>query len=195
MDILPDVEDSMLRGFTSRSTAHQLWALIVEAKRVFHDRAATAAAASGLSPASAWALIRLDPGMPISQRELAERLHCAPSTVVDPTDKLEERGLVVRKVHPSDRRVNILVVTEEGRRMRERLMTSLLDAPQALKNLSATDQATFRDAMLAVVGQPDKPEKLDKRVEPAGAASVRAAAPDKRAGEPGLRRQPSAARS
>jgi DNA-binding MarR family transcriptional regulator len=72
------------------------------------------------SPVSAWALVQIDPEHPISQKELAARLRCTASTVVDPTDGLEVGGLVIRQANHADRRFNVLVVTPEGKRVRRR---------------------------------------------------------------------------
>ncbi|WP_062303755.1 MarR family winged helix-turn-helix transcriptional regulator [Demequina subtropica] len=49
-----------------------------------------------------------------SQRDLAERLRLDPSQVVALVDGLEERGLVERRLDPSDRRARIVVATPEG---------------------------------------------------------------------------------
>jgi DNA-binding MarR family transcriptional regulator len=108
------------------------------------------AATAGLSPVSVWALVQLDPDEPISQKELAKRLKCNPSTVVDPTDRLEEAGLVVRRPNPSDRRENELVVTAKGAALRRRLIARLLDPPPALSKLSAKEQARFSEVLEAV---------------------------------------------
>ncbi len=110
-----------------------------------------ASAAAGLSPVSAWALVQLDPEHPISQKELAARLRCNPSTVVDPTDRLEERGLVVRQPNPADRRVNVLVVTPSGDQVRDDLIERLFEPPEAFRQLPAADGERFRDVMLAAV--------------------------------------------
>lgn len=106
---------------------------------------------AGLSPVSAWALVQLDPEHALSQKELAKRLRCNPSTVVDPTDRLEERGLVARRPHPSDRRVKELTVTKRGRQVREELITQLFEPPEALRRLPPAELAPLRDAMLAAV--------------------------------------------
>ena len=107
----------------------------------------TASEEAGLSPVSAWALV-----------QLAERLHCNPSTVVDPTDRLEERGLVVRRPHATDRRINVLTVTAQGRAVRERLIEQLFEPPEALRTLPDADQIRFRDVMLAAVEGLGRPE-------------------------------------
>src|SRR2546429_6750270 len=80
------VGDSFVPGLHYRSRAQEMWALVVESFQGWEERMTEAAAAAGLSPVSAWALVQLDPDHPISQKELAGRLHCTPSTVVDPTD-------------------------------------------------------------------------------------------------------------
>jgi len=50
-----------------------------------------------------------------TQRELAELLRLDPSQVVALVDDLQKRGLVTRKPNPSDRRVNVVVATDDGR--------------------------------------------------------------------------------
>jgi len=145
------VGDSFVPGLSYRSGAHELWALIVESFREWERRVDAAAGEAGLSPVSAWALVQLDPDHPSSQKELAARLHCTPSTVVDPTDRLEEGGLVRRRTNPADRRVNELMVTAKGRRVREQLIACLFQPPAQLERLPRAEQERFRDAMLALV--------------------------------------------
>ncbi|HET9783289.1 MAG TPA: MarR family transcriptional regulator [Candidatus Dormibacteraeota bacterium] len=152
------MSDSFVPGLRYRSRAQELWALVVELLGTWEGRMNAASEEAGLSPVSAWALVQLDPDHAISQKELAERLHCNPSTVVDPTDRLEERGLVARRPHATDRRVNILTVTARGRAVRERLIDQLFEAPEALRRLPAADQLRFRDVMLDAVEEFAQPE-------------------------------------
>jgi MarR family transcriptional regulator, organic hydroperoxide resistance regulator len=155
------VRDSFVPGLRFESPAQELWALLIESFGGWEERMNEAAAATGLSPVSAWALVQLDPESPISQKELAARLHCNPSTVVDPTDRLEESSLVIRQASPADRRVNTLVVTPKGRSVRDGLIQRLFDPPEAFVRLSAEEQARFRDVMLAAVtdAQPPTPAR------------------------------------
>jgi DNA-binding MarR family transcriptional regulator len=148
------VSESFVPGLRYPSRAHELWALVVESFSGWEKRVNEGAALVGISPVSAWALVQLDPGDPISQKELAARLQCNPSTVVDPTDRLEEAGLVVRRANPSDRRVNVLVVTAKGKRVREELIERLFEPPDAFRRLSAEDQTRFRDVLLAALRSP-----------------------------------------
>lgn len=69
--------------------------------------------ADGLSLSSFKLLDALVAG-PLSMREVSDLLHVAPRTVTDLIDGLEAHGLVSRGAHPSDRRVTLLRLTEEG---------------------------------------------------------------------------------
>jgi DNA-binding MarR family transcriptional regulator len=145
------VSESFIPGFQYPSRAHELWALVVESLSGWEGRLNEAAAAAGLSPVSAWALVQLDPDHPISQKELAARLRCNPSTVVDPTDRLEESGLVIRTANPKDRRINVLIATPKGKQVRADLIARLFDPPEAFRRLQANEQKRFKEVMLAAV--------------------------------------------
>jgi DNA-binding MarR family transcriptional regulator len=138
----------LVPGHRYTSRAQELWALVVGTFAGWEQRMNEASAAAGLSPVSAWTLVQLDPRSPISQKELAGRLHCNPSTVVDPTDRLEEAGLVVRRPNARDRRVNVLMVTPKGAALRKRLVARLLEPPAAFRRMPAAEQKRFRDVML-----------------------------------------------
>jgi DNA-binding MarR family transcriptional regulator len=60
-----------------------------------------------------------DPGA--SQQALAQRLDILPSRVVALLDDLEDRGLIRRERHPSDRRSHALRMTSTGEQVREKL--------------------------------------------------------------------------
>lgn len=66
-------------------------------------------------------------GQPLTQRELASRLCCEPSNVTFVIDKLEGRALIHRAAHPTDRRVNLLVLTDAGAETRTRLLSAMHD--------------------------------------------------------------------
>ena len=148
----------LIPGYEYGSRAEEMWALVIEALAGWEERANAAAAEVGLSPVSAWALVQLEPGATISQKELAARMKCNPSTVVDPTDRLEEAGLVIRRPNPRDRRVNVLVVTPNGVKVRKKLIARLLEPPAAFKRLPAADQARFRDVMVESL-RPKRPKR------------------------------------
>ena len=139
--------EEFIPRFQFASGAQELWAGVIGALTEWEQRMEGVATSAGLSPVSVWALVQLDPEEPITQKELASRLKCNPSTVVDPTDRLEEAGLVVRRANPSDRRENELVVTPKGAALRKRLIARLLEPPVAFARLSAREQARFREIL------------------------------------------------
>jgi DNA-binding MarR family transcriptional regulator len=154
------VADVFIPGLRFRSGAHELWALIVQAFAGWEQRMNEAAATARLSPVAAWALIQLDPDHPMSQKDLAARLRCNPSTVVDSTDRLEEAGFVVRQPNPADRRINVLLVTKAGRRARDELLHRLLEPPAAFHKLSAREQSRFRNVMAAALAAPQEEQEV-----------------------------------
>ncbi|MGC5020930.1 MarR family winged helix-turn-helix transcriptional regulator [Micromonospora sp. DT47] len=103
----------------------------------------------GLTPAAARALHELDPDHPLPARDLAEQLRCDRSNVTALVDKLEQAGLVERRVDPADRRQKTLLVTEAGRRVRERVRRVMSDS-RLLAGLSTEELATLRELVWKV---------------------------------------------
>ena len=103
----------------------------------------------GLTPAAARALHELDPDRPLPARDLAEQLRCDRSNVTALVDKLEQAGLVERRIDPADRRQKTLVVTDAGRRMRERVHQVMSDS-RLLAGLSTAELATLRELVWKV---------------------------------------------
>ncbi|MEU1606532.1 MarR family winged helix-turn-helix transcriptional regulator [Micromonospora matsumotoense] len=103
-----------------------------------------ALAALGLTPAVARALYELDPDRPSPARDLAARLACDRSNVTSLVDRLEQAGLVTRRVDPIDRRQKALLVTDEGRRVREQVREALSGA-RLLVGLTIEELSTLRE--------------------------------------------------
>ena len=148
------MSEALVPGHRYTSAAQEMWALVIATLAGWEQRANAAAEEVGLSPVSAWALVQLDPREPpISQKELARRLHCNPSTVVDPTDRLEEKGFVIRRPNPDDRRVNVLLVTPKGVKARKLLVSRLLEPPPAFRKMPASELARFQKVMTEVLAE------------------------------------------
>jgi DNA-binding MarR family transcriptional regulator len=94
-----------------------------------------------LFPPQVMVLRSLDQPRPM--RWVADQLACDSSNLTGITDRLEERGLVRRTADPGDRRVKLLVLTEEGERLRTELVERM-SPPEALTALSDRDLATMR---------------------------------------------------
>src|SRR3954465_2225656 len=99
----------------------------------------------GLKPPQFFALQALDQPVPMSS--VANVLRCDRSAGTGTTDRLEERGYVERRADPADRRVKLLALTEEGRRVRQEIRTRLTVPPEALGRLSRAEQRALRDLL------------------------------------------------
>lgn len=71
---------------------------------------------------------------------LAATLACDASNVTGLVDRLESRGLIVRRASDGDRRVKVLVLTPAGTRLRAQLQKRLADPPDPLRRLSDSEQ-------------------------------------------------------
>ena len=99
----------------------------------------------GLKPPQFFALDALDEPAPMST--IANLLRCDRSAVTWITDRLEERGYVERRSADHDRRVKLLALTDEGRRVREEIRSRLAVPPEPLSRLSRSEQRTLRDLL------------------------------------------------
>jgi DNA-binding MarR family transcriptional regulator len=83
----------------------------------------------------------------LPMRQLAGRMGCDHSYVTSLVDALEERGLAGRESHPTDRRVKVIVLTEEGRRLAERVQRAYTSPPAAFAALSEAELGTLCDLL------------------------------------------------
>ncbi|MGM1060398.1 MarR family winged helix-turn-helix transcriptional regulator [Saccharothrix sp. Mg75] len=91
------------------------------------DRIADVLAEHGLTHATAQALWAIDPDEdPPPMKAMAERLHCNAPNLSFVTNQLADRGLVERVADPRDRRSRVLVLTDEGRRVRAEVVRAAL---------------------------------------------------------------------
>src|ERR1700682_501273 len=77
---------------------------------------------------------------PMPQREAALQLGYDPSNITALADVLEAKGLLERRLDPSDRRVKTLARTAEGERLVGELDESLSRPPDSLNRLSPAEQ-------------------------------------------------------
>jgi DNA-binding MarR family transcriptional regulator len=77
-----------------------------------------------ISVSQAFALHELDTGTPLSQRDLAERLHLEKSSVSRLAAEMERNGLLIRERDPANRRLYRLRLTDRGRAMHASMATA-----------------------------------------------------------------------
>lgn len=102
---------------------------------------------AGITPGVGKALAQLPEDRAVSMREFASFLHCDNSYVTSVVDALEEKGLVERRAHPSDRRIKVVVLTDEGALVAKTARAELADPPPSFESLSDTEAEQLRRLM------------------------------------------------
>jgi DNA-binding MarR family transcriptional regulator len=98
-----------------------------------------------LRPAAMGTIRALD--RPRTMSEIATVLRCDNSNVTGIVDVLEEKGLALREPSPDDRRVKLIALSAEGRRLRARLSRAMEEPPAWIEALSEADRAALRDLL------------------------------------------------
>ena len=112
--------------------------------------------ATGITPvqyAALQAVADQPPGAPsVDQRTLARIIGFDTSTIAGVIDRLEARGLLRRQASPADRRVRLLVLTDEGRAMLAKVVPGMLRAQERmLAPLPAAERAEFMRMLRTLV--------------------------------------------
>jgi DNA-binding MarR family transcriptional regulator len=127
----------------------------------------------GLDPRQVMVLRRLAGDEGRSQQALGGALQIPPSRMVALVDALEQRGLLLRRPSPSDRRVRTLHLTREGRRLLGEIMELSVEHEQ---QLCGGLQPAEREQLLTLLNRLAAEQGLAEGVHP-GAADPD---PDKR---------------
>lgn len=115
---------------------------------------------TGLTPKQMGLLAVVDAGTTRSQREIAFRMHVAPSLVVSLVDRLVDLGAVRRVRSPTDRRARTIEITAEGRRLLARGIDAAREVDDELRaglspaGRSALETFLIESAELIVPTQP-----------------------------------------
>jgi MarR family transcriptional regulator, organic hydroperoxide resistance regulator len=134
--------------------AHEAWELIWRIVQANKPRFMAMAQEMGLSPMQLHALRLIEPGEGIPMSSLAGLLFCDASNVTGIVDRLEARGLIERRPAPHDRRVKLLVLTEEGERVRESAHRQMTTPPPEIAALPLKHRRALRDALRAAAEAP-----------------------------------------
>ncbi|MFC5909519.1 MarR family winged helix-turn-helix transcriptional regulator [Streptacidiphilus monticola] len=88
---------------------------------------------------------------PVPMRGLADMLVCDASNVTGIIDRLESRGLVRRETSPQDRRVKVVVATDEGREALLAVREDMEAAQRALDLLSPEERTSLYGMLTRVL--------------------------------------------
>jgi DNA-binding MarR family transcriptional regulator len=125
--------------------------ILHDVARLLRKRFEQRAKGMGLTRSQWQTLAYLNLNEGIHQSGLAEILEVEPITLVRILDKLEERGLIERRQHPTDRRIWLLFLRDEARPLID-LMRKIGDETraEALGGLSAAQRALLLEALTAM---------------------------------------------
>ena len=89
---------------------------------------------------------------PMDQTRLAKAVAIDRTNITDILDRLKKRGLIVRQVVPTDRRMRVTTLTEQGVALLERVDPLAYAAhAQTLECLPAAERETFVALMMKVI--------------------------------------------
>jgi DNA-binding MarR family transcriptional regulator len=85
---------------------------------------------------------------PAMMRTLADELELSPRNMTALVDNLETEGLVARQPHPTDRRATMVVLTADGNRAAEAVLSPAMGAMSCLfTDLTEDQQHAFSEAL------------------------------------------------
>jgi DNA-binding MarR family transcriptional regulator len=127
--------------------AAEAWGAVLDLAMGQRDRFFRILQDFGLTPGDLRALVVLDQGNPRPMRALARAWRCDPSNVTWMVDRLETRGLVERRMLPTDRRVKTVVLTPAGVKVKTELFERLREPPDDFLALDRPTLEALRDAL------------------------------------------------
>ncbi|MFW6192684.1 MAG: MarR family winged helix-turn-helix transcriptional regulator [Gemmatimonadota bacterium] len=132
----------------------ELWAALTRAFEAVREHAARDLARHDLSPGEFGVLAALGDGRALRPCDLRREVLVSSGGITYLVDRLEDRGLVSRRLHPDDRRARLVELTGDGRELLGRIRpqhaaaleyaTSGLDSPgkrravELLRDLGST---------------------------------------------------------
>jgi DNA-binding MarR family transcriptional regulator len=137
------------------SLADRPGALLVIAARTGQELAKRRLAPMGLSVQLCGVLNLLAQG-PISQHALGDELGIDRTTMVELIDELEQRGVVVRRRNPADRRSYALSLTPRGRTVQKRAARAFDDAAdEFFGSLTSVERRALGDMLRRMITSAD----------------------------------------
>jgi DNA-binding MarR family transcriptional regulator len=143
------VADRKPKGTISQAPDFAL--LVVGASRPVAERLNAAVAAAGVDDMRApyGFVIRALARAPLGLTELAEYLGVTKQAAIKVVDEMEARGFLIREPHPQDRRAKVLVLTEQGQRVRQAALAESRRMEDELRaELGDADVDAFRRVLV-----------------------------------------------
>ena len=140
-------------GERQQQDAGEAWSCFYELmfSRQSHDRMHDVCESAGLTPGLMKALMSMRPGEPRPMKDLSGEWRCDASYVTSLVDGLEERGMVERKGHPTDRRAKVIALTGDGERVRKEVLARLHEPPPFFDALTGAEVRELRGLLAKLV--------------------------------------------
>jgi DNA-binding MarR family transcriptional regulator len=135
-----------------KAVAADVWRLMLECSMAQFGRASGILHRIGLTPGHMKLLMHLEEGDGRAMGALAQSFACDASTMTWLVDRLEDRGLVERRMLPADRRVKAVALTPLGVKTKAELMDRLYEPPEALLALDRASLQGLRSALSKIRG-------------------------------------------
>ena len=142
-----------------KAVAADVWRLMLECSMAQFGRASGILQRLGLTPGHMKLLMHLEEGDGRAMGSLALSFQCDASTMTWLVDRLEERGLVERRMLPSDRRVKSVALTPLGAKTKAELMDRLYEPPDALLVLDRAALEGLRGALTRIRSSTPGPQE------------------------------------
>jgi DNA-binding MarR family transcriptional regulator len=130
---------------TNSELAAEAWGLIADVMHANRPKFMALCREFDLFPPQMLVLKSLDQPKPMG--EVASWLACDTSNLTGIIDRLEERDLVKRTASLKDRRVKLLVLTKEGRRLHKEISARMGTPPPEIAGLPESDLRELREIM------------------------------------------------
>jgi DNA-binding MarR family transcriptional regulator len=140
------------RGGSKAAIASEAWSALLDLTMGQRNRFFGILQELGLTPGDLRALSALDQKTPHPMRTLARAWACDASNVTWMVDRLESRGLVERRMLPSDRRVKMVALTPLGASTKVELFARLHEPPADFLALDRATLQALRDALTRLPG-------------------------------------------
>jgi DNA-binding MarR family transcriptional regulator len=101
----------------------------------------------GLRPGVGRALVKMPLDRAIPMRDLAAALRCDNSYVTAVVDSLEDRGIAEREIHPTDRRIKVVRLTDDGVLLAKRIQAQVADPPAVFDRLTEREASQLRSLL------------------------------------------------
>ena len=151
------VSDAQAPGARPSLDSELTW-LLHRAAQHMHNATGEQAGKHGLTLREYIVLSALAKTPGLTQGELGKTLSLDKTTLMSQLDRLERRGLVVRRSAPGDRRLRIPEITESGEAVRATVAEASAAVEAAvLDGFSQDHIASLRQMLFAIIGDSEDP--------------------------------------